>query len=170
MYTKLKLVQYSMVVLVALSIGGLWYGWEWIQPTPSLFTITQTSAHSQEIIVSVQIDNCHGQIQKQETYRYPNNTGSVGVENLVANGGEPFRTIRKSIAQMYGNPREKLTLTVPAHTKRIFTISIIQYTYRGIVHGESLDKDKIDVRKELTYYYPFNADIQIKSHVDASCS
>lgn len=93
------------------------------QSQSSEFVITQTEqAQIQETAV-VQVDNCDSWLPTTETYRYPYAGETVGVENLIANGGEPFTSIRKHIWDMYGEPVNELTLSVPAQTDEPQTVA-----------------------------------------------
>jgi hypothetical protein len=117
----------------------------------------------------VKVDNCEGWLQKSETYRSPYAGNSVGVENLTPNGGEPFKSIKTRIWDMYAEPVDKITLSVPAHTQREFTLLLTRYNYRGIVEGEIIEANKIDAHQAAVYFYPFNANVEIETWQDIPC-
>lgn len=139
------------------------------QTPPRDFHLIETESVETQNRVTVQVNNCEGWLSKLQTYHYPFAGKSVGVENLKANGGEPFRSIRKQIWHMYGEPTEELQLSVPAYTHQEFTLLVANMTYRGIVSGEIIDENKIVAQQEAIYFYPFVESITVESKRGIPC-
>ncbi len=140
------------------------------QSTPINYQLTQTERTEVQETYTVSFDNCSGLFAKSYTYRYPYTGKSVGVENLQPNGGEPFKSIRKDIWRMYGQPVEKIKLEVPPATKREFTFIVTKIEYRGVVSGEIIDENKIYPRQDAVYFYPLTQSILVDSYQDIPCS
>lgn len=140
------------------------------QTEPLDFQLSQTESTKAQEMITMAIDNCGGMLTKSYTYRYPYIGGTVGVENLRPNGGEPFRSVRKQIWRMYGNQAENLRVKIPAGTKREFTFVVTTITYRGIVSGEIIEANKNRPGQDATYFYPFTQGIEIDSYRDLPCS
>jgi hypothetical protein len=135
------------------------------------FLLTPTERTEKQVTVPVRVDNCDGSLPKLQIYHDPYASKTVGVENLEANGGEPFNTIKKQIWRMYEKqPKKGITLlSVPAATKREYTIVVTRVINRGVVRGTLIDANKIRSQQEAIYYYPFAQNIAIDNYQDFSC-
>lgn len=132
--------------------------------------LVQTEAVQVQETRTVSIDNCRGLQGESQLYSDPFAVGSVGVENLVPNGGEPFVSIRKRIWARYGNQANGLLLlSVPPGTKREFTLTATIIRYRGTVTGDLVDVNKVHPDQDAVYYYPFLASLVVSGQRDMSC-
>ncbi len=132
--------------------------------------LVQTEAIQVQETRIVPIDNCQGLPGQPHLYTYPFAVGSVGVENLVPNGGEPFVSIRKRIWSRYGNQASGLLLLlVPAGMKSEFTVTATVIRYRGTVSGDLIDVNKVHPAQDAVYYYPFLARVVVSGQRDVLC-
>lgn len=140
------------------------------QTEPIDFNLIPTEGVETLETVVVQVNNCDGSIKKDHIYNYGFATYSVGVENLIANGDEPFISIKERIWNMYGDQAsETILLTVPQETNREFSLIVTKIQYRGIVSGEIIDANKIVPEQKAIYFYLFLKSIVIDTHRDLAC-
>lgn len=165
MFHKLYVLKDSFLILLLLSILIV----SSCQTETPDFEITQTESTQTQEFITVEVDNCSGLLPKLYTYRYPFIGNTVGVENQRPNGGEPFKSVSRRIWRMYGEQAEKVRVTVPAATKREFTFVVTTITYRGIVSGAVIDKNKVVPDQDAIYFYPFTASIVANSYQDIPC-
>ena len=140
--------------------------------TPTLdFQLTPTERTETQVAVAVRVNNCEGSLPKLQMYHDPYAGKTVGVENLRANGGEPFKTIKKQIWRMYEEQPKKgsTLLSVPAATEREFIVVVTRVVNRGVVSGTIIDANKVQPQQEAIYYYPFAQSIDIDNYQDFPC-
>ncbi len=155
---------FSRLVLFSLFLVGCETG-----PSIDVHFIQKEAIQVQETR-TIPIDNCGGLIGQPHFYSYPFAMGSVGVENLVPNGGEPFASIRKRIGTMYGNQASgSLLLFVPAGMKSEFTVTATIIKYRGTVGGDLVDVNKVYADQDAVYFYPFLASVVVSAQRDTPC-
>lgn len=141
------------------------------QADPSItFDLKQTEAAPLQETRTVAVDNCGALVGKVHWYEYPFAVGSLGVENLVPNGGEPFSSIRKRIQGLYGQQAgTSMILYVPPGTRRKFTVTASIIKYRGTVTGQVIDENKAHPDQDAVYYYPFLTGVLVSGQQDIAC-
>jgi len=135
--------------------------------TPVQFQLTETSATEQPETIQVQVDNCAGYLPDIRAYSLP---GGVGAKNLIANGGEPFISIRQALVAKYGKSLRTIQLVTPIRTHRVFTLSIALTLYEGEVTGAVINTNKIVPQQPVNYHYPLVTDASIASFEDNPCA
>lgn len=134
------------------------------------FTLTQTANTISHDVYTIEVDNCNGHFSRNITHRYRKSGSVVIAKNLIANGGEPFQSVRKQIQAMYGKAGETVQLSTPAKTMRVFTIQATQIYFEGTVNGEVIERNKINPDLPVIYVYPFNEETAVINYQDIPCT
>jgi hypothetical protein len=137
---------------------------------PVSFQLTQTVVIKWQETFSVSVNNCAGIIPLADSYEVPLTGGSISAENLVANGGEPFRSIGNRIVDTYGESVRGIRLVIPAHTYREVTLAVTQVIYGGQVSGAIIDANKVIPGSPVAYSYHFTKDVTIGAYEDRPCA